>query len=245
MNPGNTCTKQEENYFRLWRLVTIEGTKTLRRHFLSNIGGLGCLATSLAQNQGRLIGLKTRKIISGHQYSMLYPNAGPPDIKAFDITLLSCLILNVRVPNKGGVWRTLASIFYHGNKPVQDLRALRNILVHQHGSKLSDADFEAYWNTMERIVLTLGSSTEDFDEYKYMIFNRDLYNEMQKQINDNDYNTSKRLSVIKIWLCGTLCLCITLGMYIISNRESDNGLSKYNKSDTPPMDAGKSFSHSL
>ena len=83
---------EKTNGFKLMRLIVDGGTQALRETFKRYQPGN--LQTVLSTHQPTLLSLRPR-IINNDRWKELYPPSNPPNIKEFDITLLSVLLRNI------------------------------------------------------------------------------------------------------------------------------------------------------
>ncbi|XP_045201746.2 uncharacterized protein LOC123555156 isoform X2 [Mercenaria mercenaria] len=94
--------------FRLQMLIIDGGTIVIRNLFDQKHSGVP-LGVLLAQEQSTISRLKMQKNITQKQYDLLYPQGNPPSTKYFDITLLVCLMRNLKIfgLNKKYAWNSV------------------------------------------------------------------------------------------------------------------------------------------
>ncbi|CAB4028978.1 Hypothetical predicted protein, partial [Paramuricea clavata] len=151
------------NGTKLMRLILDGGTEALRNAFqkthpgnLQVVLSCTCSSTTYASstcNHHILSNLKSRKIINQNQWGKLYP-APPnhPNIKDFDITLLSVLlrsICSLSPPCSG--WDKMPNITDHSvEADIIRIRLFRNERFgHIPNTAVSTADFKIFWKEIE------------------------------------------------------------------------------------------------
>ena len=165
MASGNLSNKA--NGARLSRLLIDKGTQALRATF-----DFYCqpakLTTELHANKHKLQGLRY-KVITPPQWTLLYPSAGSPDSKNFDITLLTILLRNIcGLPSPATGWRTMP--------PDADNSVAANILriqlyrnevyAHKASTEIDDITFEKLWPKIFAALIGLGIPSREIDELK-------------------------------------------------------------------------------
>ena len=87
-------TEEKADCFRLQLFIVDIGTFVLRHKF-DHIVHPQPLKDFLRSARGKLDELFKKKVISNEQWKLLYPHFKEPDSETFDISLISCLLLNV------------------------------------------------------------------------------------------------------------------------------------------------------
>ena len=88
-------SEEKTNGTRLARLLVDGGTHVLRKFLDSVYPEPKLIAKGLNKNSVKFQHLKSKRVISDHQWEKLFPPSGLPDSKEFDVTLLHLLIREI------------------------------------------------------------------------------------------------------------------------------------------------------
>lgn len=147
--------KSSENYLRLCRLITVI-CGSLLRDILSRHIAPGNLRNELDINR-----MKLEKIMSKAQKEQFYLNAGSNSIspKDLDISVLYMLLRNICTklpPPKTGWGKPPQKGDYSESACIERIRLIRNrISAHSTHDKVSDADFQQYWEELENSIIAI------------------------------------------------------------------------------------------
>ena len=143
-------SEEKTNGTRLARLLVDGGTHVLRKFLDSVYPEPKLLAKGLNKNSVKFQNLKSKRVISDHQWEKLFPPSGLPDAKEFDITLLHLLIreiCNQRVPLTG--WHKMpADDDQSLEANIARIKCFRNELCHNVSTGIPNEEFEDKWNTI-------------------------------------------------------------------------------------------------
>ena len=155
------------NFARVCQLLVDKGGDALRQA-LHVVHHPSKLAAALNSHRPTLQKLRY-KVINPSQWKLLYPAAGPPDSKTFDVTLLSILLRNICglcTPVAG--WNTMP--------PAGDTSISANILRikmfrnevygHMPSAQYDDMTFQKLWQEISQPLLKLGIPQQDIDLLK-------------------------------------------------------------------------------
>ena len=144
-------SEEKTNGTRLARLLVDGGTHVLRKFLDSVYPEPKLLANGLNKNSVKFQNLKSKRVISDHQWEKLFPPSGlPPDSKEFDITLLHLLIREIcylPVPLTG--WHKMpADDDQSLEANIARIKCFRNELCHSVSTSIPNEEFEDKWNTI-------------------------------------------------------------------------------------------------
>ncbi|XP_046848329.1 uncharacterized protein LOC124441898 [Xenia sp. Carnegie-2017] len=158
---------EEANGTRLSKLLINKGTQALKDTLQSLLKPSSLSAT--LNDPSEKSKLKSIKVIGKDQWDLLYPSTGSPDIKNFDISLLTVLLRNIcvlRAP--AGGWNSLP--------PASDTSVSSNIArikyyrnkVYGHITKtnIDDSEYEDLWQEISKALVGLGIRQTEIDELK-------------------------------------------------------------------------------
>ncbi|CAG2187024.1 unnamed protein product [Mytilus edulis] len=163
--------EEEENYIRLALLLKGVSPRAVRNFFDKEFPPT-YLPSTLNKNYNTLYDLYLKRILNQTQWNMLFPKmvsilyvygivvllSGVPDSKAFDVTLMICVIRNltsVNPPINGFDYLPLPG----ETTPGPDLARIkwyRNILAHHDSNTMSTGDFNTAWKNVVDAVSRLG-----------------------------------------------------------------------------------------
>ena len=135
---------------RLARLLIDGGTYVLRKLLDSVYPEPKLLAKELKKNFVKFQNLKSKRVISDHQWEKLFPPSGLPDSKKFDITLLHLLIREVcYLPAPLTGWHKMpADDDQSLEANIARIKCFRNELCHSVSTSIPNEEFEDKWNTI-------------------------------------------------------------------------------------------------
>ena len=144
-------SEEKTNGTRLARLIIDGGTYVLRTLLDSVYPEPKLLAKELNKNFVKFQNLKSKRVISDHQWQKLFPPSGlPADSKEFDITLLHLLIREIcylPVPLTG--WHKMpADDDQSLEANIARIKCFRNELCHNVSTGIPNEEFEDKWNTL-------------------------------------------------------------------------------------------------
>ena len=143
-------SEEKTNGTRLARLLVDGGTHVLRKFLDAVYPEPTLLAKELKKNSVKFQNLKSKRVISDHQWKTLFPTSGLPDSKKFDITLLHLLIREVcylPVPLTG--WHKMpADDDQSLEANIARIKCFRNELCHSVSTGIPNDEFEDKWNTI-------------------------------------------------------------------------------------------------
>ena len=143
-------SEEKTNGTRLARLLVDGGTHVLRKFLDAVYPEPTLLAKELKKNSVKFQNLKSKRVISDHQWKTLFPTSGLPDSKKFDITLLHLLIREVcylPVPLTG--WHKMpADDDQSLEANIARIKCFRNELCHSVSTSIPNEEFEDKWNTI-------------------------------------------------------------------------------------------------
>ena len=155
------------NFARVCQLLVDKGGDALRQA-LHVVHPPSKLAAALNSHRPTLQKLR-HKVINPSQWKLLYPAAGPPDSKTFDVTLLFILLRNICglcTPVAG--WNTMppagdTSI----SADILRIKMFRNeVYGHIPSAQYDDTTFQKLWHDISQPLLKLGISQQDIDLLK-------------------------------------------------------------------------------
>lgn len=145
--------KPSENYIRICRLITTI-CSTLLRDILSRHIKPANLRNELDINRAKL-----ERIMSNQQKEQIYLKAGSNQIypKDLDISVLYMLLRNICsniTPPKNGWGKPLQKGDNGISACIERIRQIRNeIQAHSTNGKVSDTDFQNYWEELENLII--------------------------------------------------------------------------------------------
>ncbi|XP_060574815.1 E3 ubiquitin-protein ligase DZIP3-like [Ruditapes philippinarum] len=158
--PGTSSSTQiADNRIFLFRLqiLIIDGGLTSLRNYVDQelAAQSSTLSTCLAYEKARIKLLKGKKIITQVQYDLLYPSSGTVSTSDLDITLIICLVRNLK-------FFRLNSKFNWNIPPVQSdtsieadicrLKLFRNEICHiSTTTGIQHNDFINKWQEIEQV----------------------------------------------------------------------------------------------
>ncbi|XP_045203897.2 uncharacterized protein LOC123556896 [Mercenaria mercenaria] len=181
-------TQENEYYIRLILLMLRAGTLVLRQTLFKELEDRDIQLNSFLQiNKDAVKQLKESKVLTLKQYNILFPdNDTMPDICKFDISLLSCLLLNLFVP----------SLHRSDEKAIENIRTLRNDFIAHHPNGCIDGrTFSNKSNQLRTSILNLGKRLSS-EEYSSLA-------EMIKSVNDDPIDIKCALQDFKLDAAGT------------------------------------------
>ena len=158
--------QEKANFTRLSRLLVDKGTEALRKTF-DGIHRPASLPAVLNANKTSLLRLKPR-VINNSQWNLLYPPSGdPPDVKTFDVTLLTVLFRNIcRFPKKG--WSVAPVDTDRSTQAnIVRIKSYRNeVYAHVTSTQVDNATFESLWQKISQALIELKIPQNDVDDLK-------------------------------------------------------------------------------
>ena len=155
------------NFIRICQLLLDKGGEALRG-VLHAKHPPATLATALNFHKRTLLRIRYN-VIKNPQWDLLYPAAGPPDSKKFDITLLTILLRNI-----GGLSPPVTG--WNAVPPASDtsisadivrIKTYRNeVYGHIASAECDDATFKKLWQEISRPLGNLGISQQEMDILK-------------------------------------------------------------------------------
>ncbi|XP_076078807.1 uncharacterized protein LOC143048822 [Mytilus galloprovincialis] len=149
--------EEEENYIRLALLLKGVSPRAVRTFFDKEFPPT-YLPSTLNKNYNTLYDLYLKRILNQTQWNMLFPKNGVPDSKAFDVTLMICLIRNltsVNPPINGFDYLPLPGETTTG-PDLARIKWYRNILAHHDSNTMSTGVFNTAWKNVVDAVSRLG-----------------------------------------------------------------------------------------
>ena len=194
--------KAKSNYNRICQLLIDKGGGALRRVLHAKLFP-ATLAAALNSHshKGTLQGIKY-SVIKKPQWDLLYPTAGPPDSKKFDITLLCILlrkICGLSAPATG--WNAMppkndTSI----SADIVRIKMYRNeVYGHIHETQYDDAKFEQLWEDISKPLRRLLILREDIANLKEapLSAEEDTYLRKLKKMMEEDARLSEKVQDLK------------------------------------------------
>ncbi|XP_046849609.1 uncharacterized protein LOC124443124 [Xenia sp. Carnegie-2017] len=193
---------EEANGARLSKLLINKGTQALKDtlQYLLKPSNLSATLNDPSK-KSKLKSLKV-KVIGKDEWDLLYPSTGSPDIKNFDISLLTVLLRNIcglLAPASGwnslppasdtSVSSNIARIKYYRNK----------VYGHITTTSLDDSKFEDLWQETSKALVGLGIQQTEIDELKEAPLSADEANyiEMLKDWHKKDMTLIESAEEIK------------------------------------------------
>ena len=194
--------KAKSNYNRICQLLINKGGEALRRVLHAKLFP-DTLAAALHSHlhSGTLRGIRYG-VIKNPQWDLLYPSAGLPDSKKFDITLLCILLRNIcglSAPATG--WDAMppkndTSI----SADIVRIKRYRNeVYGHIHETQYDDAKFEQLWEDISKTLRRLLIPREDIANLKEAPLSpeEDTYLKKLKKMMDEDARVCEEVKDLK------------------------------------------------
>ena len=156
--------KAKSNYNRICQLLINKGGEALRRVLHTKLFPATLAAALNSHSHRRTLRGIRYSVIKNPQWNLLYPTAGIPDPKKFDITLLTILLRNIcglSPPATG--WNAMppesdTSI----SADIVRIKMYRNeVYGHIHETQYDDAKFEQLWEDISKTLCRLLILRED------------------------------------------------------------------------------------
>ena len=201
-------TPEKFNGFKLRRLIVDGGTQALRNVFQKSHRGKSAQAV-LAANAHLLANLKIgskskgKKVINQAQWDILYPKPpNIPDIRKFDITLLSILLRNIcglTAPATTG-WVTEPDASDQSDEAnIVRVRLFRNELdAHVPETGVSTKDFQYYWNKIGPVLVSLGIDRAEIDSLEVEECGEEVIERVMNEWNAMKDDIKEDLETIKM-----------------------------------------------
>ena len=158
--------QEKANFTRLSRLLVDKGTEALRNTF-DGIHPPASVPAVLNANKTSLLSLKHR-VINNSQWNLLYPPSGdPPDVKTFDVTLLTVLLRNIcGFPTTG--WSVMPVDTDRSTQAnIVRIKSYRNeVYAHVTSTQVDNATFESLWQKISQALIELNIPQNDVDDLK-------------------------------------------------------------------------------
>ena len=125
------------------------------------------LPAVLNANKPSLLSLKLR-VINNSQWNLLYPPSGnPPDVKSFDVTLLTVLFRNICGFPKTG-WSVMPVDTDRSTQAnIVRIKLYRNeVYAHVPLTQVDNATFESLWQKISQALIELNIPQNDVDDLK-------------------------------------------------------------------------------
>ena len=158
--------QEKANFTRLSRLLVDKGTEALRKTF-DGIHRPASLPAVLNANKTSLLRLKPR-VINNSQWNLLYPPSGdPPDVKTFDVTLLTVLFRNICGFPKTGWSVAPVDTDRSTQANIVRIKSYRNeVYAHVTSTQVDNATFESLWQKISQALIELNIPQNDVDDLK-------------------------------------------------------------------------------
>ena len=178
---------KEANYFKICRLLIGKGGNAFRGVVQTSINKShppSTLDSFLNSNKSSLNNLRSKpRVITPTQWDMLFPPSGSPDLKIFDITLLTILLRNIcGLPSPASGWDAspLASDT-SVSAEILRIKTFRNdVYAHLPCPELDDIEFERLWQEISKPLIKLGIPQQDIDELKEAPLSREEESHQQE-----------------------------------------------------------------
>ena len=155
------------NFARICQLLVDKGGDALRKA-LHDVHPPSTLADALKSHRRTLQRL-SYSVINSSQWKLLYPAAGLPDSKTFDVTLLSILLRNIcNLSSPVAGWDTMPPDSDTSKSAnILRIKMLRNeVYGHIPRAQCDDMTFQKLWQEISQPLLKLGISQQDIDSIK-------------------------------------------------------------------------------
>ena len=176
---GQQIALKYENWIRLLTLIHCVGFEVCEKilHQFENLPVDGAqLFQSLNTKRAEFDRLLRKNVLKQDQYDFIFPRNGITDIKQFDITLFTFVII--------------VMFGKHKYQPlIDELRKWRNEEFHQGQIEMTKIDFHNKWNGFLQLVGNYGILPNDFADLKFCALDR------QSQIS----NRFNNIQVVKLF----------------------------------------------
>ena len=155
------------NFARICQLLVDKGGDALRQA-LHVVHPPSALAAALNSHRRTLQRLRY-SVINPSQWKLLYPAAGPPDSKTFDVTLLAILLRNIcGLPSPTAGWNAMPPASDTSTSAdILRIRIFRNeVYGHIPRAQYDDMTFQKLWQEISQPLLKLGICQQDIDSLK-------------------------------------------------------------------------------
>ena len=155
------------NFARICQLLVDKGGDALRQA-LHVVHPPSTLAAALNFHRRTLQRLRY-SVINSSQWKLLYPVAGPPDSKTFDVTLLAILLRNIcGLSSPVAGWSTMPPASDTSiSADILRIKMFRNeVYGHIPSAQYDDMTFQKLWQEISQPLLKLGISQQDIDSLK-------------------------------------------------------------------------------
>ncbi|XP_076105704.1 uncharacterized protein LOC143074036 [Mytilus galloprovincialis] len=178
-------TIEEENFLRIVQLifgVVVEAVRTVFDKFFPPM----TLHHTLQANKKDVKDLEKKQILRKPQMDVLFSTTGVPSSKNFDITLMMCLLKNLKqVPPQSLKMNLVppSSDKSEGADLVR-LRLHRNTIGHIESNTIDAHIFKTMWADITQAVLRLGGSKyqQKCDDIRKMIFDTTIISIIQQEV---------------------------------------------------------------
>ena len=194
--------KAKSNYNRICQLLINKGGEALRRVLHAKLFP-ATLAAALHshRHRGTLRGIRYG-VIKNPQWDLLYPSAGLPDSKKFDITLLCILLRNIcglSAPATGWDAMPPKNDTSISADIVRIKRYRDKVYGHIHETQYDDAKFEQLWKDISKTLRRLLILREDIANLKEapLSAEEDTYLKKLKKMMDEDARVCEEVQDLK------------------------------------------------
>ncbi|XP_071178356.1 uncharacterized protein [Mytilus edulis] len=165
--------EEEEKYMRLALLLKGVAPRAVRTYFDREFPPTH-LPSTLNTNYDTLDDLKFRRVIHQTQWNLLFPTNGVPDSTTFDVSLMICLIRNLKSISQpiNGFDELPLPVETTPGADLARIKWYRNILAHPH--KMAAVDFNTAWSNLSDAVSRLGGQpmNQECQELKVKILDQ-------------------------------------------------------------------------
>lgn len=151
-------TEEEENFVRLIKLIIGIAPRAVREKFDTYFPPHD-LAEILKQEEQTIKDLKCKKhLLSDKQMSLLYPSKGLSSSAKYDITLMICLLRNLKkiAPPFAGFDKLPKKTEVNDGADLARVKFYRNFIAHADKDTIFTSDFNNIWNDLTQAVIRLG-----------------------------------------------------------------------------------------
>ena len=182
-------SEEKTNGTRLARLLVDGGTHVLRKVLDSVYPEPKLLAKGLNKNSVKFQHLKSKHVISDHQWEKLFPPSGLrglPDSKEFDITLLHLLIREIcylSAPLTG--WHKMpADDDQSLEANIARIKCFRNEICHSVSTGIPNEEFEDKWNTIASSLeaIKIGVYRKKFQALKNDSIDHETHKRVEEEV---------------------------------------------------------------
>jgi hypothetical protein len=159
--------KAKANYSRVCQLLVGKGGDAFRG-VLHSKHSHSTLAAELNANKKKLLKIRY-SVFKPSQWDLLFPVSGTPDLKNFDLTLLTILLRNIcGLPSPATGWNNMPPPSDTSESAnIARIKIFRNeVYGHIPSPKLDDTNFETLWKEISKPLINLGISQQEIDELK-------------------------------------------------------------------------------